>query len=599
MHQFLAEQLKKLNLTPDKLDPTILNLLENISEEYQRITNLSQTADESLSTSQQNLAKLDRQLKAEHSQDEAIIQSMSEGLVVTDQEGFITMINNSAERLLALSAKSSIGRRLEDLVKFSQDSQPIAPDQLPIERAIREKKAVVLGLVDKISVQTGSQPPVPVSLSASPLRLDDQVTGVVLMIRNISDAQHMTSYIQKQVSERTTEVQEGRAQLMAAIRNLNIGFIMTDANLSIISVNNAAVRILGTGAMVHGELAVGNEGLTIESVDKQLGSTLQLATECRKSLTNKKPAEFNNVAFGELFLHIYISPITVGERSIGVAILAQDVTEARLLERSKDEFFSIASHELRTPLSAIRGNASMIEKFLDQIDKKDLQAMVHDIHDSSTRLIEMVRDFLDLSRLQQGKIKFEYSTFSLGDMVNDVVKELTPSAEQAGLYLKVDPFTLEVPPVKADYNRLRQVLVNLIGNAVKFTSQGGITVAGKYSHDWAVLSVSDTGRGISPEGQRLLFQKFEQTSENLLTRDTTRGTGLGLYISRLMMKGMNGTVKLVRSVPNRGSTFAFSIPLARATNTKPVANPLGDDPVVPSKDNTPQPNLAPNPKKGY
>jgi signal transduction histidine kinase len=112
----------------------------------------------------------------------------------------------------------------------------------------------------------------------------------------------------------------------------------------------------------------------------------------------------------------------------------------------------------------------------------------------------------------------------------------------------------------ADSERVMQIVVNLIGNSFKFTEKGSIKITFKVTKDSVTTYVSDTGRGISTENQKLLFRKFQQASDNLFTRDTTKGTGLGLYISKLMIEGMKGSIWLEKSEVNKGSVFAFSLP---------------------------------------
>jgi signal transduction histidine kinase len=251
---------------------------------------------------------------------------------------------------------------------------------------------------------------------------------------------------------------------------------------------------------------------------------------------------------------------------LGSVILLEDITEAKILERSKDEFFSIASHELRTPLTSIRGNSSMMLDYYKEVFKdQQLQEMMQDIHTSAIRLIDIVNDFLDVSRLEQGKVSFSYAAVSVEKVIESTAYEMKAVINEKKIYLKVDKLTLNtLPQVWVDENRLKQVVYNLIGNAAKFTEKGGITVSAHLEpdKDKVKVTVTDTGRGISQDSQQLLFHKFQQTGSSLLTRDTTRGTGLGLYISKMIVETMGGVVKLDRSDAGKGSTFSFTLPVA-------------------------------------
>jgi len=267
------------------------------------------------------------------------------------------------------------------------------------------------------------------------------------------------------------------------------------------------------------------------------------------------------------------------KETIGWVVLIEDTTEATIQERSKDEFFSIASHELRTPLTSIKGNASMIMDFYkDALKDPQLKEMVDDIHTSAERLIEIVNDFLDLSRLEQGKMSFAYVPTSLDKVIEGVTYEMKVVLNEKKIYLKTDKLTLNsLPLVWADENRLKQVIYNLIGNAAKFTDEGGISITTSLSDDKTLIKVilTDTGRGMTEESQQLLFHKFQQASSSLLTRDTTRGTGLGLYISKMIVESMGGKIALESSVVDKGSVFSFTVPVATNEQLSSTTSTVG------------------------
>ena len=150
-------------------------------------------------------------------------------------------------------------------------------------------------------------------------------------------------------------------------------------------------------------------------------------------------------------------------------------------------------------------------------------------------------------------------------MIESVVQEMQVVFRDKNLYLKMDDPTFDsLPKVWADEDRLKQVVYNLIGNAAKFTDNGGITLKAQVMGTLIKVLVIDTGRGMTPESQQLLFRKFQQASSSLLTRDSTRGTGLGLYISKMMVASMGGTIALEESTEDQGSVFSFTIPIATA-----------------------------------
>ncbi len=287
--------------------------------------------------------------------------------------------------------------------------------------------------------------------------------------------------------------------------------------------------------------------------------------------TTMQKIDTKDVLWHDKYLRIIINPFSLSleKRLLGTVIMIEDVTEDTLLNRSRDEFFSIASHELRTPLTAIRGNASLIQQYYaKKIPDETFQQMIRDIHDSSIRLIHIVNDFLDTSRLEQGRITFKKEPVDLLSLIEMVVKEYQGALEGQDVSLRVAPYHPDNTSsssahclVLADVDRVKQVLINLIGNSVKYTKKGTIEVELDCTEKAFVkVLVTDTGSGISEKNQALLFKKFQQTEENLYTRDTTGGTGLGLYVAKLLVEGMGGTLQLEKSEVGKGSMFSFTLP---------------------------------------
>lgn len=229
------------------------------------------------------------------------------------------------------------------------------------------------------------------------------------------------------------------------------------------------------------------------------------------------------------------------------------------LDRLKDEFLSIASHELRTPLTAIDGITSMIMDGEYGEVNNNLHQPLKDIITSSERLIHLVNDLLSLSRIQAGRLKYALSEFSIAEVITQTVHLLLPLSKQKGLSLTAA--NLESVVVQGDADKVKEILNNLIGNSLKFTDKGSITVSIKAVNDKVVTFVTDTGIGIAKEEQPKLFGKFQQITSSA---GRPAGTGLGLYLSLEMARKMGGNVWLEKSEVGIGSTFAFSIPLANS-----------------------------------
>ncbi len=385
--------------------------------------------------------------------------------------------------------------------------------------------------------------------------------------------------VEQKVIERTEELNDEKARLEASIDSLNVGFIMTGTDDDIIMLNRVAAQLLAYTVTADGvsKIEPMDHTWTTELVDQKMGSEFAFKQNIVKAKSLAHSIEKKELQYGGRIFRIFIAPITVFDdtgkstEALGTVTLIEDITERKVQERSKDEFFSIASHELRTPLTAIRGNTSLIQTYYkDQLAKDEsLRDIVDDIHESSVRLIEIVNDFLDVSRLEQGKMGFAPEAFRVDEVIESVIHELANTGHAKGTEFTFDhDKSAMLPKAYADQNRTKQVVYNLLGNALKFTEKGTITVDIKAEGTALRVLVSDTGTGMSTESQQLLFHKFQQAGDSLLTRDTSRGTGLGLYISKLIVEGMGGTIRLESSAPGRGTVFSFSLPTEAPEQTK-------------------------------
>jgi PAS domain S-box-containing protein len=373
----------------------------------------------------------------------------------------------------------------------------------------------------------------------------------------LEDLEEEKGNVENKIIERTRELKEEQARLVASINSLNIGFIVVDLNNSIVLSNKAMLTIL--------ELDIDTK-LTIDSISDILGDLANVKKEIQNCLKNKKMIEISEINFNKKIARGIISPVVTTHKNekeiIGYILLLEDITEAKIMERSRDEFFAVASHELRTPLTAIRGNTEMIlDMYADKVTDKDVKEMLGDINQASVRLIGIVNDFLDVSRLEQGKISINNTKFDLTEIIEKIIGILKNGAEEKNLFLKFEKDRQVPVMVFADKDKTEQILLNLIGNAIKFTTKGGITIAIEISQNFVKIGIADTGSGISTENEKLLFRKFQPAGSQVLARDVTKSTGLGLYISRLIISKMGGTIGLEKSVVGEGSVFFFTLPL--------------------------------------
>ncbi len=277
----------------------------------------------------------------------------------------------------------------------------------------------------------------------------------------------------------------------------------------------------------------------------------------------------------------YLNPILNDDGNVAELVLIHnDVTEKveseKALQKSRDaaeeanrlksSFLANMSHEIRTPLSSILGYTELLRK--DDIEPEDAKQFLNIIQRSGATLTKIIDDILDISKVEAGRLEIKTSSFNLMQLLEDTASLLRVQLIAKSVSLIVSP--IENPNIESDQLRLRQILVNLIGNAIKFTESGHITVATTFSGSQLKISVEDTGIGIPTELQRDLFQPFNQ-ADNSYTRQFS-GTGLGLALSKRLAQAMGGDVVLERSIAGSGSVFSLTLPFKPAEVISPAKN---------------------------
>jgi len=343
------------------------------------------------------------------------------------------------------------------------------------------------------------------------------------------------------------------ARLVASINSLPIGFVMADTDGTVLLSNNTTEKIL------HLEHAP----RTIIDIGAPFQGTLNVVEQYQLCIKEKRVIHIPEVTVRSRFIRTFFVPvmIPIGHGDVvGVVLLTEDVTEQTLLEQAKNSFVAIAAHELRTPLTIIRGNAELLPGTLPPGESSaKARAMVDAIQRSSIRLLDIVNDFLDIRALEEKRTSFRNNPFDIIELTKEVLTDLKERAAKKNLSLTLSTPTTSIPAVAADRDRTREVIMNIIANALQYTEHGGITVEAGIENGLVKISITDTGVGIEPDQQYLLFQRFQTVSDRFL-HSKEYGSGMGLYVSRLLVEGMGGTIWLEKSAPGKGSTFSFCLP---------------------------------------
>lgn len=256
---------------------------------------------------------------------------------------------------------------------------------------------------------------------------------------------------------------------------------------------------------------------------------------------------------------------------LGFAKVTRDLTEKRDLVRQREEalaastaksaFLANMSHELRTPLTAILGYAEMIEELSGDLDPETLKEHVGKILYSGRHLMSIISDILDLSKVEAGRLDLHFSQVNLRQLLAEVMDNLAPVASTNGNKLEL-VVSDSMPLVNTDHTRLRQILYNLISNAIKFTHNGTIQVSARVEKcenaEYVCIAVADTGVGLSPEELAIVFDRFSQVEAHVPTYNRG-GTGLGLAICKMLVSALGGTLE-AESVRGEGSTFSICLP---------------------------------------
>ncbi|HET9708755.1 MAG TPA: GAF domain-containing protein [Gemmatimonadales bacterium] len=351
-------------------------------------------------------------------------------------------------------------------------------------------------------------------------------------------------------------------QFEVLVRSNPVAIVNIGADNHIRSCNPAFEELFGyTEAEVKGknlDALVTTEGTLAEA---QAYTTQALEQGRATSGTGRRRRKDGTV----IDVEVLTIPVTVGGEQVGLMALYHDITElltarreAEAANETKSRFLASTSHELRTPLNAIIGYSEMLQEQAAEDGQDDYAADLGKIHSAGQHLLAVINDILDLSKIEAGKMELYLETVAVRPLVDDVVTTVRQLIAKHGNRFELHAAD-DLGSIRADATRLRQVLLNLLSNASKFTTEGRIALAVGRDDGHLTFRVSDTGIGMTEEQMGRLFQAFAQAEAS--TASKYGGTGLGLAISRRLCQMMGGDIA-VASRPGKGSTFTVRLPLA-------------------------------------
>jgi signal transduction histidine kinase len=521
----------------------------------------------------------------------SIINAVTDPILLTDTEGKLIIANTHAEKLFAAPEEASEGWRravaLNNML-FSAALSTSAVAQTDLSR--RE-----LLLVDPLE---GSD--LLFELLSSRAKDERQGTYVVSILRNITDLARAREEIEE--SYRTlrvaqAEVRDERHRLDLIIDSVADPILVTDQEGDIVLMNEPAERLfnvpISAGEGPQRRVRANGANLTsfvsnvltrtgeqryrgeIQLSDPGTGRALPVEAVAGTILS-----EQGELVWVVTILHDLTEALEKGrlyeQLKQGSAELERKVQEAtaelaqqnELLRRQhialeqasalKSQFLANMSHEFRTPLNAILGYTHMLLNGVTGSVSDPQRKSLTRIDSNSRHLLALINDILDITRIEAGRMPLNLSTFRIPDLLNEVMSELEPIIKRSNLTVTTR-MRGKLPPLKSDRQKVKQVVLNLLSNALKFTPRGSVTIGASYDGDGRIvaIAVEDTGVGIAPESQAKVFEDFRQLDSS--PNRGYGGTGLGLSICRRLSQMLGGTIELESAV-SHGSTFTLRLP---------------------------------------
>ena len=355
-------------------------------------------------------------------------------------------------------------------------------------------------------------------------------------------------------------VSSEKSKISDLVQSMSNGVLMFDRNKSVIVVN----------PMMKNVLELDDSNLTLakfaelfqkasEETDEET-ERINVVDAIEMTLVSGRTIHIDKLAFKNKFFEMFITPVRDYERKIsGGAVILHDVTHMTEIDRMKTEFLSVAAHQLRTPLGSMRWNMEMLLTGDAGEIPQPIKEIIQQVYDSNQRMITLVNDLLNVSRIDQGRVKDEPELTDLVEIVKAAIVEMEPVAKKKSVGIELNIGSDSLPKIMIDPKRFREAIQNLISNAVKYNQPDGkVIVSVDKQEEYMRIKVADTGMGIPKNNQGRLFSKFFR-AENAV-KSETEGSGLGLFVVKSYVEGWGGKVDF-ESEEGKGTVFTITLPL--------------------------------------